>query len=328
MSEVHFWIDGTPATFATAKEFAWKRALARQIPSPTLQGQETGLLLRFVLPSLAPWGHPLDVDNLCEPLFSVLVNRLGWFNGRRPNIRWWRATKEGGEALGCAITVSTEPVPPALASSPEWEELYTGPLPSSARSPEVAEWAHRVRHEHAPDWIPRSCALSLGFSRAAINLGDIATGPVKSFIDCLYPLLGGHAGAPQDHRIDSLTVTKDLAHLPEDTVFVRLWTDHKIRDKFQAAPSERPASAPPRKEPVLSRRAEEEITNPCRPGTFKWIVCEGALQEKPVAEVRHELEQHKRGAGARLREYISDLRSENKLDIRIEGDRLHCYGQR
>ncbi len=57
-----------------------------------------------------------------------------------------------------------------------------------------------------------------------------------------------------------------------------------------------------------------------------WIVCEAALARKSLAEVRADLERHATGAGARLFEYKSDLRNEKRLDIRIEGDRIVCYG--
>ena len=327
MSEMNFWIEGTPATFATAKEPVWKRALARQIPLPSLKERETGLILNFILRSLAPWGHPLDIDNLCEPVFSVLVNQRGWFRGKRPNVQWWLATKEKGDEPGCMITISTEAAPPTPDSSPEWSETYVGPLPSSARSPEVAEWAHRVRHKHAPEWIPQRCALSLRFSHVAINLGDIATGPVKAFVDCLYPLLGGHVGAPEDHRIASLTVAKGRAQQPGDSVSVRLWSDDKVPNSLPSPPASTPSIVPEAPKEQQPRPAGG-ITNPCRPGTFKWIVCEGALQKKPVAEVRQELERKKSGAGHRLGEYMSDLRSENQLDIRIEGDKMRYYGRR
>src|SRR5438874_2568238 len=104
-------VEGKPATFATKGERPWKDALAAAVPLPSLGGEEKGLTLDFTVASLAPNGHPLDVENLCEPVFSVLVNRVGWFGGSRPRIRWWRATKQQGANTGCAMIISTEGTP-------------------------------------------------------------------------------------------------------------------------------------------------------------------------------------------------------------------------
>lgn len=99
-----FWVAGDPATFATPREQEWKETLARALPAGQGRGA-VGLALQFVLKDPAPRGYAVDLDNLCEPVFSVLVNRLGWFKGRRPDIRWWHAAKKTGEDCGVLITV-------------------------------------------------------------------------------------------------------------------------------------------------------------------------------------------------------------------------------
>lgn len=225
---VEFFIHGIPAGYSTRREQEWKETIAAQAPSATLAGLEVGIDLRFSLLTLTPRGMSLDVDNLCEPAFSVLVNRLGWFAGARPKIQWWRAAKEVADPPGCLVSVSTEVAPPRLTASADWEEVYEGPLPTSARSPEAARWAADVRHRHAPGWTPVSCTLYLGFSDRSLNLGDIATGRVKSFVDCLYPLLGGRVGAPADDRVVCLIVEKGVEHLPPHGVMVSLWSHGKV----------------------------------------------------------------------------------------------------
>lgn len=70
------------------------------------------------------------------------------------------------------------------------------------------------------------------------------------------------------------------------------------------------------------------MRNPYCVGSAKWIVCEGALNNKLVDEVRNSLEQLGEGSGNRIKQYILDLRSENKLDIKIEGNRLVYHGER
>ena len=139
--DVSFNVAGQPATFATAGEKPWKNLLAEGMPAASMGGREVGLSARFVLPTLAPAGNPLDIDNLCEPLFSILVNRAGWFGGVRPNIRWWCASKEEGAEHGCRITVSSDPTPPLDKRLPLMEGTYAGPWPHSAKAHGVAEWS-------------------------------------------------------------------------------------------------------------------------------------------------------------------------------------------
>lgn len=69
------------------------------------------------------------------------------------------------------------------------------------------------------------------------------------------------------------------------------------------------------------------MLNPCRPGTCKWIVCQAAIDGKMSEATRLELEKHHKGGGKRLSEYIADLRSENRLDIRVEGDHVVHRGR-
>ena len=42
-------------------------------------------------------------------------------------------------------------------------------------------------------------------------------------IDCLYPILGGPPGDPEDWRIDVLQVEKDIKDLEADVVAVTAW---------------------------------------------------------------------------------------------------------
>ena len=159
MSEcVSFEIEGRPATFATAGEKPWKSVLAASLPNPCMGGRELGLTARFVLPTLAPAGHPLDVDNLCEPLFSVLVNRIGWFGGARPNIRWWLASKEVGPKPGCRLSLSADPAPPRDTRPALLAVTYVGTFPRSAMAPEVADWARSLVRATGP--FPTDVALA------------------------------------------------------------------------------------------------------------------------------------------------------------------------
>ena len=93
---------------------------------------------------------------------------------------------------------------------------YRGELPRAASDTRFAAWlldsGCRVSKPLG------SFAISLSFGTDRINLGDIATGPVKAVIDNLYPIIGGAPGGPEDWRINRLFVRKGITRLPEDVV--------------------------------------------------------------------------------------------------------------
>jgi hypothetical protein len=66
-------------------------------------------------------------------------------------------------------------------------------------------------------WHP---CVSLEFGGSRVNIGNVATGPVKSVIDCLQPILGGRFGNPDDHRIVLLLVSKRAPGLVDGAVRV------------------------------------------------------------------------------------------------------------
>jgi len=227
MSAETFWVDGIPATFATAKEAPWKLALKNALPTGTGR-QAAGLRLEFLLPSLSPSGQPLDVDNLCEPVFSVFINKLGWFGGKRPNLMWWSATKACGDPSGVRLTVEPGPAPDMDTEFGQalFNAAYRGELPSSATDERVPAWLRSL----GPFAVPRDSArlaLRLRFGAARVNIGNIAAGKVKSLIDCLYPILGGSPGDPEDSRIDVLQVEKGVEDLEADTVAVTAWEQRR-----------------------------------------------------------------------------------------------------
>lgn len=223
--DVVFWVPGNPATFATAGEKQWKETLYRHI-SACKGIRVFGLEMRFYLKDMAPRGHPLDLDNLCEPVFSVLVNRLQWFGGSRPNIRWWCASKERGTTSGLKLTLFMTPEREVnmgeVKLTPVFDHTYTGVLPRSATDPVLASWVEsRLGGRPVPQM--ENCVVLLRFAGDRINLGDIATGRVKALLDCLYPLIGGAPRRPEDWRIRTLAVEKGSRGLPADSVQITVW---------------------------------------------------------------------------------------------------------
>ena len=223
MSVTSFWVGGEPATFATSGELSWKERLRESTPPPSLAGRETGMDVRFSVSSLRRSGHPFDVDNLCDPVFVVVIRKAGWFEGRKTGLSWWSATKRLGQPPGCQISIYEERAISLPTHSPFWDEHYSGPIPTSATSLELPLWARELRVARAVDRFPESCFLYLGFSDGNVNIGEIATGRVKSVVDCLSPWLGGTAKAPEDWRVETLVVERGVSAIPPGTLHIRLW---------------------------------------------------------------------------------------------------------
>jgi hypothetical protein len=193
------FINGRPAPFATAGERPWKEAIAAALASSAPSAHGSFLELDFAVAPAIGYARGADLDNFCEPVFSVIANRLGWFGGRRPNIRAFRARKTLAEPTGCRVRISDD----------RWHDSWiegvvlldgasAGPLPLNARDEAFAAWVEGAMVRPAD---PRAVvAVELRFS-GPVNLGDIATGRLKNVIDCLYPVLGGRPGAPNDARI-------------------------------------------------------------------------------------------------------------------------------
>lgn len=218
MSPHAFFIQGSPATFATRREGPW-RACLTTAPKPCLADQEQGLWLDFNLASNDVQGQRFDLDNLCEVVFSVIVGKIGWFGGRRQRIRWWSATRRVAQPSGCMVTVHAGTEHRRPTEAPLVSGTYSGPLPRNARGPELAEWAKSFSVKcSAFDRV----VLGISFGQA-VNIGDIATGRVKAVIDCLYPWIGGASGAPDDDRITALFVEQEAQSVPPGSVAISMW---------------------------------------------------------------------------------------------------------
>ena len=200
------FVDGRPAPFATAGERPWKEAVAAALSSTPPEPHGSFLELDFAIAPAVGYARGADLDNFCEPVFSVLANRLGWFAGRRPNIQAFRARKTLAEVTGCRIRILGERWhDPWIEGLVLLDGVSGGPLPVSARDEAFAGWvAGAMVRPAAPGLL---VAVELRFS-GAVNLGDIATGRVKNVIDCLYRVLGGSPGAPNDSRIEVLEATR------------------------------------------------------------------------------------------------------------------------
>lgn len=139
-------------------------------------------------------GHRFDLDNLVDPVLGV----VGAPAGDRHSV--W-ATVETGPESGVAISEKTPPPAPTHATGVH----LAGPPQRSLRTTErLAELVEQVQ---LGDDEPCGCALTLGVDTPGLVFGF--EGPIKPTIDALWPLLGGAAHAPSDHRIQDLRVTTD-----------------------------------------------------------------------------------------------------------------------
>jgi hypothetical protein len=218
---VRIFCKGEPVTFATRAEHLWKEALARAIPVATSDSKGyIGVSLRFVVSSLKHNGHSFDLDNLTEPVFSVLVNKKGYFEGRRPSIMWWKAEKRVDTPAGVEILLHRSVPSVHFKGMKVFEGHYTGPLPESAKDRTLSNWLlSKVAKSVSSDGM---FSVYLSFPEKT-NIADIATGPVKSTIDCLWPLIGGQPGAPEDWRVEELVVEKTKG-LTGEKVRIEIWS--------------------------------------------------------------------------------------------------------
>lgn len=204
---LRLWIDGPPAAFAGGEpERRWRQTLQSALEPHAPDPAARGLRVSFALPPPAPGRPGADLDNLLDPLLSVLVNRVGWFSGRRPAIDFIWATKSAADRPGCELELLRRPPGSPIGEPVLIDDLYEGPPPLSARDESLAAWVRE--HLVAPP-PGGSFGVALRFGDPPVNLGDAATGRAKPVIDCLWPALGGTPGAPHDHLVRELRLSRD-----------------------------------------------------------------------------------------------------------------------
>ena len=204
------WIvPGMPASYSTGLEAAWMETISAAVPPSGGEHPEDGLLVDISIPLPTPQAPGADLDNLLDPVFSAVINRQGWFGGRRSNLRWVAASKLVLDEPGLRLALLNEA--PDLWRDSEVEiamnAVYEAEIPTSNTSSDYEEWVSVHAGRPLP---PGGVGVALDFSDPGVNLGDIATGVVKRVIDGLWPILGGESGAPHDGRIAALRMRKGL----------------------------------------------------------------------------------------------------------------------
>ena len=231
---MEFWIEGIPATYSTRLEREWKDLLGLKIPNydrDTYTGKKISWIkLKFILPvpSSEKRSYNLDLDNLCHPVFSVLITKKGWFEGKRPKLEFWYAMKINGESPGLKLSLETVKSIDLINEfgKPFFDNIYEGKLPSNATDPKIPTWLNTLGNFKLPNENER-LIIWLQFGGTKRNIGEIPDGPVKHVIDCLYPIIGGPKGNPNDHIVDILQVEKSVPNLSNDMVRICIWKREK-----------------------------------------------------------------------------------------------------
>jgi hypothetical protein len=218
------WVSGVPTSFGTsvAKD-EWRSSVRRWSEGAKQPGPaDTGIWFAFVL----PYGRRADVDNLCDPVWEVLIGKKHgssqWFGGRRTNLLWMASTKAYGERSGCTITTGPS-VPDAVRTRFArvlLDDTYDGPQPRTV----VNDPAHEAFSDWAvarAQWIEPHADVSVWFRFGGRrNLGDIATGPIKAMLDGLARVLGEHRWRDVDDRVVCLVTEKMVPEVAANCVGV------------------------------------------------------------------------------------------------------------
>lgn len=215
--DCEYWISGFPATFATSREKAWKQQLCQALSEK--QHFKSGISLQFVFTKDNYEKYQFDIDNLCEPVFAVLASSLHWFSGVRRNIALWTATKCIGNEQGLLMRSIDSSSLLTPVSMPLFDEVYDGAFPSKATDHEMPLWIRKFGQFKAI----KKCSVRLVFENTPVSITTISSGKVKPIIDCLYPIIGGAPGAPNDEIIEALTVERASSNGKRPAVRITIW---------------------------------------------------------------------------------------------------------
>jgi hypothetical protein len=183
------FVAGEPALLLSRGEAAWRDA----VRGCGLTGL-TDVRLRFVVRSWHRSGNRFDLDNLVDPVLVVVA-------ARPPLRRSTWATVETGDEPGVEISGAAPPPAPPDATT---VHLPSAPHRSVRTPDRLVELA-----DHLPIGSDEACGCALTLGRDTPGLVFGFEGPIKPTIDALWPLLGGAAHSPADHRIRDLRVTID-----------------------------------------------------------------------------------------------------------------------
>jgi hypothetical protein len=219
MKANELWVPGVPAYPSTPKEKDWTDRLMHHATA-SVQGNR----LEFKFKLSAEALESAELDYLCEPVFQSLIQRMGWCGGARTQLQSWRASKESAETTG--VQIASEASEPRLLEQlngePILDFLFEGTFPQKAKDPYLSDLLVKLHYKPA-DANPKY-GVRLQFGGTKLNIAEVTSGPVKSIIDSLYPILGGEAGKTEDWRIHQLEVAKGFKDMKEQVVRISIWS--------------------------------------------------------------------------------------------------------
>jgi len=213
--EVEIKIYGEPKTYSTNGEKEWKEKIRNVIGNYRIykEGTYHGICMRFFLSPEKI--KKIDVDNLCEPVFSSVVNWCNWFYGRRSNIGWWHAEKVlvyDRRESGLLLKISGKYVLPRI------ENIYGSPIFDMIFAYEDIGKIQSLFNKRVQMKTSDRFAVRLMFGDEKVNIGEIATGLIKKIIDKFFP---------RDHNIYTLQVQKGIKKPKQSYIRISIW---KISD--------------------------------------------------------------------------------------------------
>ncbi len=212
-----YWVSGFPATFATSREKIWKQQICQALSGK--QHNDSSINLQFVFTKGNYEKYQFDIDNLCEPVFAVLTSSLRWFSGNRRNITLWTARKCIGTEQGLLVQSIDSDTLLTPSNNPLFDEVYDGILPTKATDDNMPTWIRGLGQFKNM----KKCSVRLQFENIPVSIATISSGKVKPIIDCLYPIIGGVPGAPNDEIIEMLTVERVSNNNKTSSIRVTIW---------------------------------------------------------------------------------------------------------
>lgn len=150
--------------------------------------------LQFIVSSWLRGGNTFDLDNLIHPVIAAMGSP------EQAQTSVW-ATIEVGDVPG--VDIGERVPPPSPPGSVRFH--LADPPRRSVRSNEIL--AELGDAQILGEDEPVGCSLVLGADVSGIVFGF--EGVIKPTIDSLWPVLGGAAHSPSDHRIRDLRVRTD-----------------------------------------------------------------------------------------------------------------------
>jgi hypothetical protein len=180
------FVPGEPVLFMGRSEAVWKKRV-----QDAVVGKLSRPRLEFTVASFLRNGNRFDLDNLAKPVLAVVA----------PDAQSiWVKVRQGSEP-GVHISEAAPPPPVAV------ERRVSIPQPPTRSKKRVETIPELVGANQIGQDEP--LGIYLAFSGDDVAVSDCGfEGPIKPLIDSMWPILGGKAGSPADHRIRELRVVR------------------------------------------------------------------------------------------------------------------------